>query len=107
MRLLCRMRGLLRGSGDGSSSAAAEVSSRLDIPTIGIGAGVKAGRVLVCNDLLGFDSSFKPRFVKRYAELETPMVDAVAAYAKGPRWRVSPPKNTPFTASGAESRKIY
>jgi 3-methyl-2-oxobutanoate hydroxymethyltransferase len=62
---------------------AAIVTEALHIPTIGIGAGVECdGQVLVCNDLLGFDSGFKPRFVKRFAELESPMVDAVKAYAK-------------------------
>ena len=46
-----------------------------------IGAGADCdGQVLVCNDLLGFDGSFQPRFVKRYAELEQPMVDAVRSY---------------------------
>ena len=61
---------------------AAEVSSQLSIPTVGIGAGDGCdGQVLVCNDLLGFDTSFKPRFVKRFAELETPMIEAVSAYA--------------------------
>ncbi len=60
---------------------AAEVTAALDIITIGIGAGVGCdGQVLVCNDLLGFDTSFKPRFVKRYAELETTMVGAVSQY---------------------------
>jgi len=63
------------------AALAAEVSELLHIPTIGIGAGVACdGQVLVCNDLLGFDSSFKPRFVKRFAELEQPMVSAVKAY---------------------------
>lgn len=60
---------------------AAEVTARLHIPTIGIGAGPDCdGQVLVCNDLLGFDSSFKPRFVKRFAELEAPMVGAFRDY---------------------------
>ncbi len=60
---------------------AAEVTAALDIITIGIGAGVGCdGQVLVCNDLLGFDSSFKPRFVKRFAELEAPIVGAVSTY---------------------------
>ncbi|MCB9758283.1 MAG: 3-methyl-2-oxobutanoate hydroxymethyltransferase [Alphaproteobacteria bacterium] len=65
---------------------AAEVSAALGIPTIGIGAGPHCdGQVLVCNDLLGFDSGFKPRFVKRFAELEAPVVDAVRAYAEDVR----------------------
>jgi 3-methyl-2-oxobutanoate hydroxymethyltransferase len=62
---------------------AAEVTAALDIITIGIGAGVGCdGQVLVCNDLLGFDSSFKPRFVKRFAELENPIVSAVSDYVR-------------------------
>jgi 3-methyl-2-oxobutanoate hydroxymethyltransferase len=60
---------------------AAEVTAALHIPTVGIGAGPECdGQVLVCNDLLGFDSSFKPRFVHRFAELEQVMVDAVRDY---------------------------
>ncbi len=62
---------------------AAEITAELDVPTIGIGAGVDCdGQVLVCNDLLGLDSSFQPRFVKRYAELERPMIEAVARYCE-------------------------
>jgi len=62
---------------------AAEITAELDVPTIGIGAGVDCdGQVLVCNDLLGLDSSFQPRFVKRYAELERPMTEAVARYCE-------------------------
>lgn len=60
---------------------AAEVTAALHIPTIGIGAGADCdGQVLVCNDLLGLDTSFRPRFVKRFAELQDPMTEAVAAY---------------------------
>lgn len=60
---------------------AKEITNMLDIPTIGIGAGVHCdGQVLVCNDLLGFDMSFKPKFLKRYAELESEMVLAVSRY---------------------------
>jgi 3-methyl-2-oxobutanoate hydroxymethyltransferase len=60
---------------------AAEVTAALSVPTIGIGAGVQCdGQVLVCNDLLGLDSRFKPRFVQRFATLEAPIVDAVRSY---------------------------
>jgi 3-methyl-2-oxobutanoate hydroxymethyltransferase len=61
---------------------AAEITTRLSIPTIGIGAGPDCdGQVLVCNDLLGFDLSFTPRFLKRYARFEEVAVDAVQRYA--------------------------
>ncbi len=60
---------------------AAQVTAALQIPTIGIGAGPQCdGQVLVCNDLLGMDSRFKPRFVKRFAELEQPIVAAIRGY---------------------------
>jgi 3-methyl-2-oxobutanoate hydroxymethyltransferase len=60
---------------------AKEITSMIDIPTIGIGAGVDCdGQVLVCNDLLGFDLSFKPKFLKRFAEMETEMVRAISDY---------------------------
>ena len=62
---------------------AAEITQSLTIPTIGIGAGPSCdGQVLVCNDILGLDLSFQPRFVKRYAQLETQMVAAFQAYAE-------------------------
>ena len=67
------------------SSLRATLRSLLDDPPLaGQRAGARRGadgQVLVCNDLLGFDTSFKPRFVKRFAELETPMIEAVSAYA--------------------------
>jgi len=49
---------------------AAEISRRLTIPTIGIGAGAGCdGQVLVFHDLLGLEERIAPRFVRRYAEL--------------------------------------
>ena len=59
------------------------ISERLHIPTIGIGAGAHCdGQVLVCNDLLGLDLRFKPRFLKRYATLEENILDSVRAYIR-------------------------
>ena len=52
------------------SSWREQITARLSIPTIGIGAGVHCdGQVLVCYDLLGMNPDFKPKFVKRYADL--------------------------------------
>jgi 3-methyl-2-oxobutanoate hydroxymethyltransferase len=57
------------------------ITSQLRIPTIGIGAGPHCdGQVLVLNDLLGLDSEFTPKFVKRFAEVGETMSGAVGAY---------------------------
>jgi 3-methyl-2-oxobutanoate hydroxymethyltransferase len=59
------------------------VSERLDIPTIGIGAGVGCdGQVLVTHDLLGLFDRFTPRFVKKYAEFHDVMAEAFTGYKK-------------------------
>jgi 3-methyl-2-oxobutanoate hydroxymethyltransferase len=58
-----------------------EISRRLTIPTIGIGAGAGCdGQVLVTHDLLGLFDRFTPRFVKQYADLHGEMRRAFAAY---------------------------
>ncbi len=60
---------------------AARVTSELSIPTIGIGAGSKCdGQVLVTHDMLGLNKDFKPRFLRRYADMHTSMTDAVQRY---------------------------
>lgn len=52
------------------AETAAKVTASLPIPTIGIGAGAGCdGQVLVLQDMLGMFDDFKPKFVKRYAEL--------------------------------------
>ena len=57
------------------------ITEQLEIPTIGIGAGVHtSGQVLVIHDLLGLFDGFKPKFVKRYAEFAQPMRSAVEEY---------------------------
>ena len=57
------------------------VSERLEIPTIGIGAGAGCdGQVLVTHDLLGLFERFTPRFVKKYADLNSEMKRAFAEY---------------------------
>ena len=59
------------------------VSQRLEIPTIGIGAGPDCdGQVLVTHDLLGLFDRFTPRFVKKYADLHLEMIRAFEAYIR-------------------------
>ncbi|WP_345221755.1 3-methyl-2-oxobutanoate hydroxymethyltransferase [Hymenobacter koreensis] len=63
------------------SSLAKQVAEQLTIPVIGIGAGPDVdGQVLVVHDMLGITKEFKPRFLRRYAELGGLMHDAVAHY---------------------------
>ncbi|NMW22080.1 MAG: 3-methyl-2-oxobutanoate hydroxymethyltransferase [Chlorobiaceae bacterium] len=63
------------------SALAAEVTSSLTIPTIGIGAGIDCdGQVLVINDILGLNREFHPRFVRQYADLNTVIENAVRQY---------------------------
>lgn len=61
---------------------AAEATSRLKIPAIGIGAGPGCdGQVLVIHDLAGFSGGYQPKFVRRYADLEAGLSEAVGRYA--------------------------
>ena len=79
------------------------VTERLRIPTIGIGAGLATdGQVLVLNDLLGVFDEFRPRFVKRYAELRREMVRAVSAFAEDVRARRFPAAEHCYAMEPAE-----
>jgi 3-methyl-2-oxobutanoate hydroxymethyltransferase len=60
---------------------AGRVSQSLRIPTIGIGAGADTdGQVLVMQDMLGITQEFKPRFLRRYADLNNIIDGAVKQY---------------------------
>jgi 3-methyl-2-oxobutanoate hydroxymethyltransferase len=57
------------------------VSKAITIPTIGIGAGpMSDGQILVLHDVLGLTKEFKPRFLRRYADLHTAMSEAISHY---------------------------
>ncbi|PKN36149.1 MAG: 3-methyl-2-oxobutanoate hydroxymethyltransferase [Deltaproteobacteria bacterium HGW-Deltaproteobacteria-19] len=57
------------------------VSEALSIPTIGIGGGIHCdGQVLVLHDLLGMFERFTPKFVKKYANINVQMKEAVGKY---------------------------
>ncbi|HTX32466.1 MAG TPA: 3-methyl-2-oxobutanoate hydroxymethyltransferase [Solirubrobacteraceae bacterium] len=78
------------------AAVAAEVTRRLDVPVIGIGAGPATdGQVLVFHDLLGIYDGHVPRFAKRYADVKAQMVAGVADYVAEVRNRVFPaPEHT-------------
>lgn len=70
---------------------ACEVTASLHIPTIGIGAGVDCdGQILVLHDMLGLNTDFNPRFVRRYAQLATTITEAVQHYVQDVRQRAFP-----------------
>jgi len=70
---------------------ATTVSETLSIPTIGIGAGSGTdGQVLVSHDALGLSTDFNPRFVRRYAELEDTITEAIGDYVADVRTRSFP-----------------
>ncbi len=69
------------------------VSQKLDIPTIGIGAGPACdGQVLVLHDLLGLFDRFTPRFVRQYARLYETMRQAIQSYKEEVEQGVFPAK---------------
>jgi 3-methyl-2-oxobutanoate hydroxymethyltransferase len=70
---------------------AKQITRDLSAPTIGIGASAACdGQILVTEDMLGLSGDFRPRFVKRYADLGAAAGEAVAAYADDVRARRFP-----------------
>ena len=65
------------------ATLAGKVSAALKIPVIGIGAGPEVdGQVLVMQDMLGITKEFKPRFLRRYADLHGIMTSAINKYVE-------------------------
>jgi len=88
---------------------AAEVTSELMIPTIGIGAGPEcAGQVLVLHDLLGLEDRLAPKFVRRYAELGEQARAAITHFAADVREGHYPTLAESYDDPSQERiRKIY
>jgi len=79
------------------SALAGEVSRSLTIPTIGIGAGPQCdGQVLVINDMLGLSTDFRPRFVRRYADLSSIIEGAVRSYVEDVRQNSFPSEDESY-----------
>lgn len=78
---------------------AKQISERLTIPTIGIGAGLHCdGQVLVCYDLLGLNPDFKPKFVKRYANMYEATTGAAKSFFDEVRAGTFPDRDHSFSA---------
>ncbi|HET8620452.1 MAG TPA: 3-methyl-2-oxobutanoate hydroxymethyltransferase [Acidimicrobiales bacterium] len=86
------------------------VTEAVDVPTIGIGAGRDCdGQVLVYHDVLGIEERIRPKFARRYAELGTASVEALAAFADDVRTRRFPDEAETYhlSAEVAESLSLY
>ena len=92
---------------------AAEITDKLAIPTIGIGAGPHCGgQVLVYHDLLGLEERIAPRFVRRYAELGRDSRDGIERFAADVReGRFPAPEESyggvPRRGAGDAVNKLY
>ncbi len=73
------------------ATIAQAVTAAIQVPTIGIGAGVHCdGQVLVWHDLLGMNPDFKPKFVKPYAQLHQTITQAVRQFSDDVRAKTFP-----------------
>jgi len=93
------------------SDLASEITRRLAIPTIGIGAGLDCdGQVLVYHDLLGLEERIAPRFVRRYAELGRLSREGIARFADDVRAGRFPTPEESYggaTRPAEEPAKLY
>lgn len=87
---------------------AREITERLEVPTIGIGAGPHCdGQVLVFHDLLGLSrGGHAPRFVKRYADLATLAVSAIQEFVGEVQSGAFPAAEHCFQMSEGEDQKL-
>ncbi|MCI7560534.1 MAG: 3-methyl-2-oxobutanoate hydroxymethyltransferase [Bacteroidales bacterium] len=84
------------------------ITERVPALTIGIGAGKYCdGQVLVYQDMLGYTAGFKPKFVKRYADLHTVMLDAFKQYKEECEQRLFPAVGNTFTISDDILGRLY
>ncbi|GLK56908.1 3-methyl-2-oxobutanoate hydroxymethyltransferase [Methylopila capsulata] len=83
------------------------ISEQLTIPTIGIGAGVGTdGQILLCHDLLGVFTDFKPKFTKRYARLTEVAVAGIKEYVREVKAGAFPDDDHSYGVNEAEYEKF-
>ena len=86
---------------------ASVISRQLEIPTIGIGAGVGTdGQILLCYDLLGVFTDFKPKFTKRFANLTEVAVGGIAQYVREVKQGTFPDDDHTYGVADAEYEKF-
>jgi 3-methyl-2-oxobutanoate hydroxymethyltransferase len=86
---------------------AARITRELAIPTIGIGAGPSCdGQVLVFHDLVGLSGEFRPRFVRRYAELAPIIEEAARRFSEDVKQGTFPAQDEAFDGGSAPLRRV-
>ncbi|MCD8378406.1 MAG: 3-methyl-2-oxobutanoate hydroxymethyltransferase [Candidatus Gastranaerophilales bacterium] len=90
-----------------SEESAKYITERLNIPTIGIGAGKYcSGHVMVSDDMLGKFSDYCPKFVRKYADIKSTILNAVKNYCKDVKEGNYPSNEEVFNLSEEENRKL-
>jgi 3-methyl-2-oxobutanoate hydroxymethyltransferase len=90
-----------------ASEVAEMITKKVSVPTIGIGSGPGCdGQVLVLHDLLGIYEDIKPKFVRRYAELAKPILDAVSTYTEDVKAGKFPGEQNTFHMNPDELEKL-
>jgi 3-methyl-2-oxobutanoate hydroxymethyltransferase len=89
-----------------TSEIAHEITNSVSVPTIGIGSGPNCdGQVLVLHDMLGIYQDIRPKFVKRYAELNKEIFDAVSDYNHEVKTGMFPGESNTFHMDAKELDK--
>ena len=84
------------------------ITEQVPAITIGIGAGKHTdGQVLVFQDMIGYNNGFKPKFVKRYADMHSTMIDAFKQYKEECEQRTFPDASHTFAISDDVLTKLY
>jgi 3-methyl-2-oxobutanoate hydroxymethyltransferase len=87
---------------------AERITETVSVPTIGIGAGPHCdGQVLVYHDLLGLSGDFRPKFVRRYAELAPVIEDAARRYLQDVKSGAFPSREETFAPDAPPLRRVY
>ena len=89
------------------AESAEYITKNLDIPTIGIGAGVGcSGQIVVTDDILGKFTDFAPKFVKKFANLHDVVLEGVRKYSKEVKDLEFPSKKESFELNENEKEKL-
>ena len=84
------------------------ITEEINIPTIGIGAGSDCdGQILVYQDMLGMFGGFKPKFVKRFANVGEEMTKAFKDYIEETKAKTFPAKEHCFKIDDSVIEKLY